>query len=49
MIWIYGGAFVIGHGSQEEYNGTPMSAVGDVIVVTFNYRVGPFGFMTTGK
>ncbi|XP_072021099.1 acetylcholinesterase-like [Amphiura filiformis] len=48
MVYMFGGAFIIGHGSQEEYSGIPMSAVGDVIVVTLNYRLGPFGFLTTG-
>ena len=43
LVWIYGGAFVFGSGSQPGYNGTPF-AKQDVILVTFNYRLGRLGF-----
>ena len=43
MVWIYGGAFVFGSGSQPDYNGTPFAKQG-VILVTFNYRLGRLGF-----
>ncbi len=49
MVWIHGGAFREGSGSQSDYNGEPLSAVGDVIHVNINYRLGPFGYLTTGK
>ncbi len=42
MVWIYGGAFIIGAGS---YNPSPIVQEGHAIVVTFNYRLGPFGFL----
>uniref|UniRef100_A0A6B2L2M5 Carboxylic ester hydrolase n=1 Tax=Arcella intermedia TaxID=1963864 RepID=A0A6B2L2M5_9EUKA len=42
MIWIHGGAFTTGSGSY--YNGTHLAQRG-VIVVTINYRLGPFGFL----
>ncbi len=45
MVWIHGGAFVIGSGSQDLYNGSGLSARGDVVVVTLNYRLGAFGFL----
>ncbi len=45
MVWIHGGAFVIGSGSQELYNGSGLAARGDVVVVTLNYRLGAFGFL----
>ncbi|XP_072038917.1 acetylcholinesterase-like isoform X2 [Amphiura filiformis] len=48
MVWIHGGGFQEGSGSQPDYNGEPLSAVGEVILVTFNYRLGPFGYLTTG-
>jgi para-nitrobenzyl esterase len=45
MIWIHGGGFTIGAGSQEIYNGTVLAKRGDVVVVTINYRLGPLGFL----
>ncbi|MCG3165218.1 MAG: Para-nitrobenzyl esterase [Bacteroidia bacterium] len=45
MFWIHGGGFSIGSGSDEMYNGSRLSKNGDVVVVTFNYRLGPFGFL----
>ena len=42
MVWIYGGAFVFGAGS---YNPAAIVQQGHMIVVTFNYRLGPFGFL----
>jgi para-nitrobenzyl esterase len=44
MVWIYGGGFVSGAGSVPIYDGAAMARKG-VVVVTFNYRVGPFGFL----
>src|SRR5436853_3862985 len=44
MVWIHGGAFVIGAGSQSIYNGRHLAARGCVIV-TINYRLGVFGFL----
>ena len=43
MVWIHGGAYVIGSGS--EYETSELARFGDVVVVTINYRVGPFGFL----
>ncbi|XP_022105575.1 acetylcholinesterase-like [Acanthaster planci] len=48
MVFIHGGAFFFGYGSMPEYLGQPISAVGDVIYVAINYRLGPFGFLSTG-
>ncbi|XP_065386001.1 bile salt-activated lipase isoform X1 [Macaca fascicularis] len=54
MIWIYGGAFLMGSGhganflSNYLYDGEEIATRGNVIVVTFNYRVGPLGFLSTG-
>ncbi len=54
MVWIHGGAFSIGSGSQPLYDGSVLARRGDVVVVTVNYRLGPLGFMrladvTNGK
>ena len=43
MVWIYGGGFTGGSGSMPWYDGEQLAAKGPVIV-TFNYRLGPFGF-----
>ena len=44
MVWIYGGGFTGGAGSEPRYDGDRLSAKGPV-VVTFNYRLGHFGFL----
>ncbi|HEY2710606.1 MAG TPA: carboxylesterase family protein [Caulobacteraceae bacterium] len=43
MVWIYGGAFIFGAGSMPVYDGTHFAEKG-LVLVTFNYRVGRFGF-----
>jgi len=45
MVWIHGGAFVWGAGDTPWYDGTKFAVHGDVVVVTINYRLGPFGFL----
>ncbi len=42
MVWIHGGGLVFGDGSR--YDGRVLAEKG-VVVVTINYRLGPFGFM----
>ena len=44
MVWIYGGSFNVGAGSEPWYNGANLAKKG-VIVVTLNYRVDVFGFL----
>ena len=44
MVWIHGGGFSIGGGAQRTYDGRHFAASGAVLV-TINYRLGPFGFM----
>jgi para-nitrobenzyl esterase len=43
MVWIHGGGFTGGAGSI--YDGAVISARGNVIVVTINYRLDAFGFL----
>jgi para-nitrobenzyl esterase len=43
MVWIHGGAFVFGSGSQPDSSGIPFVKQG-VILVTINYRLGRLGF-----
>lgn len=42
-IWIFGGGLREGWGSEPEFDGQEFAAK-DVVLITFNYRVGPFGF-----
>ena len=48
MVWIHGGAFVMGSGSVPLYNGSSFASRHDLVVVTINYRLGLFGFLFTG-
>ncbi|XP_072034357.1 cholinesterase-like [Amphiura filiformis] len=48
MVWIHGGGLIRGTGSLSNYNGEPMSAIGEVIRININYRLATFGFLTTG-
>jgi len=43
MVWIYGGAWLGGGSSFPEYNGHALASK-DIVFVSFNYRVGRFGF-----
>jgi para-nitrobenzyl esterase len=43
MVWIHGGGFVGGSGTLPESDGTAL-ARRDVVIVSFNYRLGRFGF-----
>jgi len=43
MVWIHGGAFIFGSGSQPVYDGAPLAKKGTV-VVTINYRLAQLGF-----
>jgi para-nitrobenzyl esterase len=45
LVWVHGGTFVSGAGSMDLYDGTAFVRAGEVIVVTLNYRLGPFGFL----
>lgn len=49
MFWIYGGGFVVGASRNTWYNGAHLSARGDVVVVSFNYRLGAWGFLSLGS
>lgn len=45
MVFFYGGGFTTG--SSTTYDAQFLAAYGNIITVTANYRVGPFGFMST--
>ncbi|HEX5230444.1 MAG TPA: carboxylesterase family protein [Bryobacteraceae bacterium] len=44
IVWTYGGAFTGGAGSLAMYDGDALARKG-VVVVTYNYRLGIFGFL----
>ena len=46
LFYIHGGGFTTGSGAIGCLEGTPLAARGDVVVVTINYRLGAFGFLT---
>ena len=48
MVWIYGGYFTTGASRFAQYNGDALTQEG-VVVVTFNYRVGPWGFFASDE
>lgn len=44
MVWIYGGAYESGFSGSLGYDSQRMARDGDVVVVSFNYRLGVEGF-----
>lgn len=44
MVWIHGGGLKTGSASMARHDGTSLAARQDVVVVSLNYRLGPFGF-----
>jgi para-nitrobenzyl esterase len=48
LVWIHGGAFVMGAGSALVYGGEGLAKRGDVVVVTLNYRLGALGWLSLG-
>ncbi len=49
MIWIHGGGYHAGASILKDVHPSPLVAIGDVIVVDINYRLGALGFLTTGN
>ena len=45
LVWIHGGAFILGSGSTSLYKGGRLSKRSDVVVVTINYRLGALGYL----
>lgn len=43
IVWTYGGGFNSGSGSEPRYDGAALASKG-AVVVTYNYRLGTFGF-----
>jgi para-nitrobenzyl esterase len=45
MVWIHGGAFTIGSGSDPMYDSVVLLKRGNIVLVTINYRLGMLGFL----
>ncbi|MEX2207172.1 MAG: carboxylesterase/lipase family protein [Myxococcota bacterium] len=48
LVWLHGGGFTSGSGSQGFYDPTALVRRSDVVVVTLNYRLGALGFLHLG-
>jgi para-nitrobenzyl esterase len=44
MVWIYGGGYQYGQSGDPSYDGARLAGEGEVVVVTFNHRIGVEGF-----
>lgn len=44
VVYIHGGGWFVGAGSHPLYDGERLADRGDAVVVTFNYRLGGFGW-----
>lgn len=47
IIWIHGGAFYMGN--IAKYDPSPLAITGKVIIVSIQYRLGIFGFLSSGN
>ena len=45
MVWVHGGAYVLGSAAQALYDGRALARSGEAVIVTLNYRLGAFGFL----
>jgi para-nitrobenzyl esterase len=49
MVWLHGGGFSSGTGSDAILEGSNLARAGDVVVVTINHRLNVFGFTYLGE
>src|SRR5215831_9674469 len=49
MVWLHGGGFSYGTGSDAILDGTSLARTGDVVVVTINHRLNVFGYTYLGE
>jgi para-nitrobenzyl esterase len=48
LVYIHGGGYATGSGSDPLYDGTRLCRRGDVVVVTLNHRLNAFGYLHLG-
>nr|WP_243720305.1 carboxylesterase family protein [Luteimonas aestuarii] len=48
LVYIHGGGYNTGSGSDPLYDGTRLCQRGDVVVVTVNHRLNAFGYLSLG-
>ncbi|XP_071826398.1 cholinesterase-like [Apostichopus japonicus] len=48
MVWIHGGGYFGGQGGSAFYLPYPLMSMGEFVFVSINYRLGIYGFLTTG-
>ncbi|MFD5911508.1 carboxylesterase family protein [Streptomyces massasporeus] len=44
LVYVHGGGWRAGSASSPTFDGARLAARGDLVVVTFNHRLGPFGY-----
>ena len=49
LLWIHGGAFYIGSGTEAFLEEGVLARRGNVVVVSINYRLGAFGFLNLNE
>ena len=49
MVWLHGGGFASGSGSQPIYQGDGLAKFGDVVVISVNHRLNVFGYLYLGE
>jgi para-nitrobenzyl esterase len=49
LVYIHGGAYNTGSGSDPLYDGTRLCRRGDVVVITVNHRLNLFGYLYLGE
>jgi len=45
MVWVHGGAFIGGSGSDAMYDSDKLQKRGNIVLVSINYRLGMLGFL----
>jgi para-nitrobenzyl esterase len=45
MVWVHGGAYILGSSAQPLYHGRTLAGSGRAVIVTINYRLGALGFL----
>ncbi|MBN2239264.1 MAG: carboxylesterase/lipase family protein [Dehalococcoidales bacterium] len=49
MLWIHGGGFIMGSGSESFMDRGVLASRGDVVIVSLNYRLGATGFINLNE